>query len=115
MSARSVDFMAAVHSCVASVKADHGISDSVFSYRILLRGFAFECRLPTHESRHRSALAVDLFPIQVYNIHGLSEQNDTAVDHRFIEGMRGEFVLTTLAITCRLLPILYKKSSNDCI
>lgn len=115
VSARSVDFMAAVHSCVVSVNADHGISDSVFSYQVLPRSSAFECRLPTHESRHRSALADDLFPIRAYNILDLSEQHDTAVDHKSIEAMRGKFVLTTLAMRCRLLPILYKKSSNNCI
>lgn len=87
MSARSVDFIAAVHSCVASVKADHGIFDSVFSYQVLLKRFASECCLPTHVSRHHPALAVDLFPIRAYNMLGLSEQHHTGVDRSFIEGI----------------------------
>jgi len=85
VSARSVDFIAAVHSCVASVKADHGISDSVFSYQVSLISFASRCCLPTHESRHHPTLAADLFPIRAYNMLGLSEQHHRAVQHKFMK------------------------------
>jgi hypothetical protein len=70
VSARSVVYIAAVHSCVASVKADHGVSDSVFSYpgftqTKVASGFC----LPAHESRENPSLAMDLLPNRAYDMH----------------------------------------------
>lgn len=41
VSARSVDFIAAVHRCVASVKTDHGISESLSSLQLHLQSCVF--------------------------------------------------------------------------